>query len=123
MHQKNLAQHAANLEMLQATDHLKAVFLHEETGKVKEIECIWVDTASDEGPSHTEVQFLWTGRHMNWPTKVTLVTTRSNGDSFLNQVELKSGCLITGSPHIRLEYNNKLYLKHNGNRINVLLQI
>ena len=96
VHQKNPAQHHADLEMLQAMDHLKAVFLQEESGKVKEIECIRLDGDSDEGPSHTEVQFLWTERHMNQPTKVTLVTTRSSGDSFLNRVELQNGCLSRG---------------------------
>ena len=55
VHQKNSAQHAADLEMLQAMDQLKPVFLHEESEKVKEIECIREDGASDEGPSHTGV--------------------------------------------------------------------
>lgn len=84
VHHKNPAQHAADLDVLQSMDHVKPVFLHEDSGKAKEIECIRVDGASDEGPSHTEVQFLWTERHINRPTKVTLVTTRSSGDSFLN---------------------------------------
>ena len=99
-HQKNPAQHAADLEMLQAMDHLKPVFLCEESGKVEEIECIRVDGASDEGPSHTKVQFLWTERHMDRPTKVTLVTTRSSGDSFLNRVELQNGCLSRGQSNL-----------------------
>ena len=34
----------------------------------KEIECIRVDGASDEGPSHEEVQFWWTERHFKRPT-------------------------------------------------------
>ena len=77
-----------------------------DSGKVKEIECIRVDGASDEGPSHAEVQFLWTERHLNRPTKVTLVTTRSSGDSFLNHVELQNGCLSRGHANlfIRLRY-------------------
>ena len=93
VHQKNPSQHAADLDMLQAMDHPKTVFLQEDSGEVKEIKCVRVDGASDEGPSHTEVQFLWTERHMNRPTKVTLVTTRSSGDSFLDRVELQNGCL------------------------------
>ena len=90
MHQKNPSQHAADLDMLQAMDHPKTVFLQEDSGEVKEIKCVRVDGASDEGPSHTEVQFLWTERHMNRPTKVTLVTTRSSGDSFLNRLNFKT---------------------------------
>lgn len=46
------------------------------------VECFRVDGAAGEGPSHVEVQFLWTERHIKRPTKVTLVTTRSSGDSF-----------------------------------------
>ena len=83
MHQKNPCQHAADMEMLQAIESYHPLF-YKETGKAKDIECIRVDGACDEGPSHLEVQFLWTERHMKRPTKVTLVTTRSSGDSFLN---------------------------------------
>ena len=51
-----------------------------------------MDGASDEGPSHQEVQFWWTARHLTKPTLITLVTTRSSGSSFLNRVELQNGC-------------------------------
>ena len=33
---------------------------------------------------------------MTKPTRITLITTRSSGDSFLNQVELQNGCLTLG---------------------------
>ena len=99
VHQKNPAQHAADLDMLQNLETLKPVS-NQDSGKVKEIECIRVDGASDEGPSHAEVQFLWTERHLNRPTKVTLVTTRSSGDSFLNRVELQNGCLSQGDANL-----------------------
>lgn len=66
----------------------------------KEVEFIRVDGAADEGPSHYEVQFLWTERHMSLPTKVTLVTTRCSGDIFLNRAELQNGCLAKGHSNL-----------------------
>ena len=67
-----------------------------ENDRPKEIECIRVDGGGDEGPSHHEVQFLWTQRHVTKQTKVTMVTTRCSGDSYLNRVELQNGCLSKG---------------------------
>ena len=99
IHQKNPAQHASDLDMLQKKDALKSIF-YEDSGFAKDIEYIRVDGASDEGPSHHKVQFLWTERHMNRPTKVTLVTTRASGDSFLNRVELQNGCLGRGHSNL-----------------------
>lgn len=78
LYKKNPTQHTADLDMLQNLEALKPVFF-QDSGKLKEIECIRIDGASDEGPSHAEVQFLWTERHLNLPTKITLVTTRSSG--------------------------------------------
>ena len=49
--QKNPAQHNADIEMLQKQPELQAAFAN------KRIECIRVDGAGDEGPSHVEVQF------------------------------------------------------------------
>ena len=85
--------------MLEEIPDLAPVF-RKENGNVKDIECIRVDGASDEGPSHVEVQFLWTERHYLRPTKVTLVTTRSSGDSFLYRVELQNGCLARGHSNL-----------------------
>lgn len=99
VHQKNPSQHAADLDMLQNFDDLKPVFCRD-LGNVKDVECIRVDGASDEGPSHAEVQFLWTERHLTRPTKITLVTTSSSGDSFLNRVELQNGCLSRGHANL-----------------------
>lgn len=81
--------------MLEKIPELRPIFC-KENGDCKDIECIRVDGAGDEGPSHFEVQFRWTERHFLCPTKVTVVTTRSNGDSFLNRVELQNGCLARG---------------------------
>ena len=99
VHEKSPSQHASDLMMLEKIPELAPVF-QKKGGDVKDIECIRVDGGSDEGPSHTEVQFLWTERHYSRPTKVTLVTTRSRGDSFLNRVELQNGCLARGHSNL-----------------------
>ena len=57
VHQKNPAQHASDLEMLEEFDEAKNPL----TGH---IDCIRVDGATDEGPSHLEVQFMWTERYI-----------------------------------------------------------
>ena len=46
------------------------------------VDCVHVDGASDEGPSHDEVQFWWTCRHLKQGKVATLVTTRSSGSSY-----------------------------------------
>ncbi|CAB4038298.1 Chromatin modification-related YNG2, partial [Paramuricea clavata] len=76
-------------------DVIASAFL-DDNGEYKEIECVRVDGATDEGRSHAEVQFIWCERHVNRKTKVTLVTTRCIGDSYLNRVELQNGCLSRG---------------------------
>lgn len=65
-------------------------------GFVKSIDCIRVDGAMDEGPSHEEVQYWWTKRHLVREKLVALVTTWSSGSSYLNRVELQNGCLSRG---------------------------
>lgn len=59
----------------------------------KIIDCIRVDGASDEGPSHLEVQYYWTKLHLEQSKVMTLVTTRHSGGSYLNRVELMNGGL------------------------------
>ena len=95
LHEKCPSQHAADLESLQNMDKTKSVFFTDKNDP-KEVEFIRVDGGTDEGPAHHEVQFLWTERHGSRPTKVTLVTTRCSGDSYLNRVELQNGCLRQG---------------------------
>ena len=90
VHQKNPAQHAADLEVLEEQNELAPVFSN------KLIDCIRVDGAMDEGPSHEEVQYWWTKRHLKRGKLVTLVSTRSAGSSYLNRVELQNGCLSRG---------------------------
>lgn len=90
---KNAAQHSADLKMLGSVATLQPAFVSPSTGLPKTIECVRVDGATDEGPSHLEVQFWWTLRHLHRPTFVTLVTARNSGGSYLNRVELQNGCL------------------------------
>lgn len=99
VHEKSPFQHASDLIMLEKIPELAPLF-QKEGGDVKDIECIRVDDGSDEGSSHTKVQFLWTEPHYSHPTKVTLVTTRSSGDSFLNRLELQNGCLARGHSNL-----------------------
>lgn len=89
---KNPFQHSLYLDMLQTIPDIRPAFFHPETGTRKLIECVRVDGASDEGPSHEEVQFVWTERHLKYGTVATLVTARNSGSSYLNRVELQNGC-------------------------------
>ena len=98
-HEKSPSQHAADIRMLGTIPQLSPVF-RRPGGEVKEIECIHIDGGTDEGSSHVEVEFLWTECHYQQPTKVTLLTTRSSGDSFLNRVELQNGCLARGHSNL-----------------------
>ena len=60
---KNSAQHAADLSSLEVENSICAAFINPSNGKPKQIECVRVDRAN-EGPSHLEVQFWWTLRHI-----------------------------------------------------------
>ena len=75
---KNATQHAADLAMLEKVPTIQPAFLNPQIDNAKQIECIRVDGATDEGPSHQEIQFWWTLRHTRQPTLVTLVTTYSS---------------------------------------------
>ena len=81
-------QHMCDLEMLEQKSELQSAFTNPLTGEQKAIECIRVDGAGDEGPLHDEVQFMWTSRHLDKGSIATLVTTRSSGSNFLNNVDL-----------------------------------
>ena len=82
---KSPTKHAIDLEMLEGK--VPGHFNH------RQIECIRVDGAADEGPSHTEDQFLWTERHIMKKTICTVVSSRHSGGSYLNEVELMNGCI------------------------------
>ena len=90
---KSPAQHTADLRILESKQELQSAFIDPDSGVSKEVFCIRVDGASDEGPSHEEVQFWWTDFHMSHRNLMTLLTTRSSGSSYLNRVELQNGCL------------------------------
>lgn len=64
-----------------------------------------VDGATDERPSHLEIQFWWTLRHFERPTFITLVSTRSSGASYLNRVELQNGCLVLAHANLFIPSN------------------
>ena len=57
LHQKNPAQHASDFSMLMGKEELVGVF-YKENGKIKNILCVRVDGASDEGLSHDKVQIF-----------------------------------------------------------------
>lgn len=84
---KNAAQHLSDLTMLQNTVPSFKDALN------KDIECVRVDGASDEGPGHEEVQFYWTERHLIMSKECTIASARHSGGSYLNRVELLNGCI------------------------------
>ena len=96
IHCKNPPQHYSDLVMLSNTPSMQSVFLNPTTGLNKQVDCIRVDGATDEGPSHEAVQFWWTSWYFTQKKVATLVTTRSSGSSYLNRVELQNGCLALG---------------------------
>lgn len=96
IHPKNPTQHAEDLKMLEKKEELAPVFYNPETNISKAVDAIRVDGAGDEGPSHIEVQYYWTERHLLKNKVATIVTTRSSGSSYLNRVELQNGCLSKG---------------------------
>jgi len=91
--QKFILKHFADYEMLSLQPEFQSIFNNQSTGCPKRIECIRVDGATDEGPSHDEVRFWWTVRHMKYKKIVTLFSSRSSGCRYLNRVELQNGCL------------------------------
>ncbi len=97
---KNPPQHFADLKMLQSVPELESAFVNPVSSEQKLVECIRVDGATDEGPSHEEVQFWWTVRHIEVAKLVTLVSARSSGSSYLNRVELQNGCMVLGHANL-----------------------
>ena len=93
LHEKNPAQHLADLEMLSKKDELKPAFIDPMTNQLKKVQFIRVDGGHDEGPSHCEVQYWWTVWHLKTDAIATIITCRNSGASFRNRVELQNGCL------------------------------
>ena len=100
IHKKNPAQHISDLHNLSENPLFIPVFKNPVTKQNKEIDCIRVDGASDEGPNHLTVQYWWTEWHFTQGKIATLVTTRSSGSSYLNRVELQNGCLSLGHANL-----------------------
>ena len=90
--QKHPNQHAADYVILHDLPELKT------TLKDKPIDCIRVDGATDEGPAHNEVQFVWTEHHLKNSKLCTIVTFKIG--SYLNRVELQNGCLTQGHSNL-----------------------
>ena len=91
IHQKNPAQHTADLKI----NENSIWYLMFPLGFLRQL-TVRVDRATDEGPSIDEVQYWWTERHILKTKAASIITTRSSGSSFLNRVELQNGCLSLG---------------------------
>ena len=102
---QRILHNIADYEMLEASEVLKPAFINPVRGKPKILECVRVDGATDEGPSHLEIQFWWMLRHLERPTFISLVTTRSSGASYLNRVELQNGCLALAHANLFIPSN------------------
>lgn len=97
---KNPAQHFADLLMVEEKSEVKPAFINHTTGKEKDIECVRVDGAGDEGPLHEEVQYWWTKRHFQKGNRAMLISARNSGSSYQNRVELQNGCLSLGHANV-----------------------
>ena len=78
LYPKNPAQHSADMKKLLDITELNPAFINPDTNQPKQITCVRVDGASDEGPSHQEVQFWWTEYHLTHRKYITLVSTRAD---------------------------------------------
>ena len=85
--QKNPQQHTADFKILMTENELKPVFYGSDLTKRKPYTCVTVDGASDEVPSHLEVQFVWIEFYIQMEDKLTCVSTRCNGQSYLNRIK------------------------------------
>ena len=97
---KNPCQHLADLEMINTKLEFQPVFYDPRTKQRKQIFCVRVDGASDEGPSHKEIQFLWTIHHLESASFTLVVSCRNSGASYLNRVKLQNGCLALGHSNL-----------------------
>ena len=68
---KNQTEHVLISKCCQMLQNL----VNPSTGNPKRLECVCVNGATDEGPSHDEVKFWWAARHLK---RVTMVTSRSS---------------------------------------------
>ncbi|CAB3997220.1 Hypothetical predicted protein [Paramuricea clavata] len=123
IHSKNPAQHAADLEMIEEKEQFQTKFKNQQTGLPKELECIPVDSGSDEAPCFEQVQFWWAKRHFVKPTRMHLVTSRHSGGSNLNRVELQNGCEVKARTNLLVPMTlNGLNCDESGKTDNVKLK-
>ena len=99
VYEKSPAQHMADVQMLEGKEELSSVFRLPD-GNPKSVWFVQVDGAGDEGPSHKEVEFLWTEKHLNQNHHFTCITTRHSDGSHLNPVELMNGCLAVAHSNL-----------------------
>ena len=62
---------------------MKPAFVYPQTGDQKKILCVRVDGASDEGPSHQEIQYWKCLENLQMERLSTLVIAHSSGLSYL----------------------------------------
>lgn len=55
LHQKNPAQHAHDLNVIETHREVEPAFVNHSTGKRKSKVCVWVDGGHNEKPLHKEV--------------------------------------------------------------------
>lgn len=75
---------ANNTDLYPATDATSAAPFKKKSVTLR------VDGAADKGPSHHEVQFFWTIRHLEKGYYAIDITSRSAGQSYLNRVEFQN---------------------------------
>lgn len=91
---KNATQHFSDLQMIENQEEVRPAFINPVTNERKQTECARVDGSYDKGPSHLEVQYWWTVRHLTTATRTVLVTSRNSRASYKNRVELQNGCSV-----------------------------
>ena len=111
IHKKSPSQHFSDLLMLSAIGELKPVFQNLMTCSNKSIDCVRVDGATDEGPSHHQVQYWWTEWHVR-KNIATLLTTCSSGSPYLNRVELAAEQLSLLGSFQHFHSLHPLWTKH-----------
>lgn len=91
--EKGPPQHMADFILLEQQEVVQPAFTNPKTGAMKKVKCVRVDGSFDEGPSHQEIQYWCTLRHLERGSRAAMVTSRNSGASYLNRVELQNGCL------------------------------
>lgn len=104
--EKSPAQHSADLRMLEENPEFQSLFTD------KDVECIRVYGCADEAPSHEEVQYYWTKRHLAKENACVLVTTRRSGGSESAGVKEEKKLLLESKPAL-YHYFEEIWRLHN----------